>query len=222
MKKILLVEDEREIMNVLKEVLQAQDYSLRLAYDGLEAFHIYQNEKIDLIITDLMMPNLNGSTFIEMIRKDNPLIPIIAITAFSSEDRAIEILKLGADDFLEKPFSIPILIQKVERLLKKDEYFVNDSESESDLVTKHLDSSTRSYLLNGTRYELTSKEFDILKKLIENEGAVVSREDIVKVIWDDEKVHSLRNVDNHIRNIRKKIPGIRIQTHSKMGYRFVL
>ncbi len=224
MKKILIIEDEREIGNTIRDVLIDAGYDVEIARDGLEGFHLYQNNQPDLVLLDLMIPKLNGETFIEMIRNDNKLLPIICMSAYATEEKAVEVLQLGADDYVAKPFSMPILIAKVESLINKVETFKNTDLRKLGnftLVEQYLDPINKRYVYNDERIDLTIKEFLILHKLIENEGNVVTREEIAKVIWDERKVHSIRNVDNHIRNLRRKIPGVNIQTHSKVGYRFV-
>ncbi len=225
MKKILIIEDEREIGNTIRDILVDAGYEVEIARDGLEGFHLYQNNQVDLVILDLMIPKLKGETFIEMIRNDNKIMPIICITAYGTEEKEVEILNLGADDYVAKPFSMPVLIAKVERLINKVEMFKSiDFKDMGDVavVDQYLDSINKRYIYDGARIDLTIKEFLILRKLIENDGNVVTREEIAKAIWDESKVHSIRNVDNHIRNLRKKIPGVNIQTHSKVGYRFVI
>lgn len=223
MKNILIVEDEKSIMNVLREVFIENGYNVETAVDGIDGFYLFQQKKIDLIITDIMMPKLNGGSFIEMIRKQDDLVPIIAITAYSSEEKALEILSVGADDFIAKPFSIPLLLQKSINLIDKNTNLKTIENSDVELeLNRRFDDAKKTYDDGIQRYMLTSKEYEILKILFQKANTVVSREYILNEIWDGINSNNTRNVDNHIRNIRKRIPGIKIQTFSKKGYKFVL
>lgn len=215
MKSILIVEDDNDINNFVSDYFVIKGYSTIQAFSGTEGLLRLKSEKaIHCIILDLMLPGISGEEIIKEVRKVSD-VPIITISAKSEEEAKIEVLRLGADDFLLKPFNLEELQLKVERniqkylltqhtVLKKQEKFKNIL----------LDLDTREALVDGQTVYFTSKEFDILVLLIQNVNKVVSKERIFKEVWHEEYCVDTQTVTVHIKNIRKKIKEVNEMTPS--------
>ncbi|WXR62008.1 response regulator transcription factor [Peptostreptococcaceae bacterium AGR-M142] len=223
--RVLIVDDEEHIVELLKFNLEANGYEVSYAYDGLEGFLKAKEEKPNIILLDLMLPTLDGMEVCKKIReqKDISNIPIIMLTAKNVESDKIMGLELGADDYITKPFSVKEVIARVKAVLRrydfKDEEIIN--------IDEHLkiDLSNYEVFKDDIKIELTLKEFEILKLLASNRGRVLSRNLLLDKIWGYEYFGETRTVDVHIRHLRKKIETDDkshnyIETVRGVGYKF--
>ncbi|CEP94532.1 two-component response regulator [[Clostridium] sordellii] len=214
-KNILVIEDDSNIQELIVEFLSAEGYNVKSANDGIEGIQTFKKEEFDLVILDVMMPNLDGYGVCKMIRQSSN-IPIIFLTALDQESDQIKGFDLMCDDYITKPFSFTLLIKRVEAVLRRT---CNDSESNILTFEKlTLDLDTYQAYLDGNTIELTLKEFNILKTLIENYPQVITRENLLDNVWGYDYYGDTRVVDAHIKNIRKKIELPYIKTVKGIGY----
>lgn len=219
MKKILVVEDDLQIQELIKEFLKAQNYLVDTADDGVLGYEKVKNNEYDLIIMDVMMPNMDGYSLCKMIRAISKT-PIIFLTALSEEQDEIKGFELECDDFITKPFSFNILIKRVNAVLRRSETLSSDNEESNELVfeTLKLDKDSYKVYVDGEECEFTLKEFNILKNLIEFYPRVITREQLMDKVWGYEYYGEMRVIDAHIKNIRKKISKNYIKTVKGVGY----
>ncbi len=217
MNKILVVEDELHILKLLFEVLRTNGYEVVTATDGLSAIKKFDEDRFDLVITDAMMPNIDGYRLIELVKERNTSIPIIMITALNEEYDELKGFDLGVDDFISKPFSINVVLRRVEKILQRSSQ-INSNISSGILNIKV---NTRDVYYDSIAIELTSKEFDILAYLATNKNKTISREKIYTFVWKTDTPGDIRKIDTHVKNIRKKLPGVNIKTIVGLGYNFV-
>ncbi|CEN23426.1 response regulator transcription factor [Paraclostridium sordellii] len=214
-KNILVIEDDSNIQELIVEFLSAEGYNVKSANDGIEGIQTFKKEEFDLVILDVMMPNLDGYGVCKMIRQSSN-IPIIFLTALNQESDQIKGFDLMCDDYITKPFSFTLLMKRVEAVLRRT---CNDSESNILTFEKlTLDLDTYQAYLDGNTIELTLKEFNILKTLIENYPQVITRENLLDNVWGYDYYGDTRVVDAHIKNIRKKIELPYIKTVKGIGY----
>ncbi|WP_270940036.1 response regulator transcription factor [Romboutsia lituseburensis] len=212
---ILVVEDDFNIQELIVEFLSSQGYKVDYASDGLEGIQKFKQKNYDLIILDVMMPNLDGHSVCKMIRK-NSNVPIIFLTALNDETDQVKGFELECDDYITKPFSFNLLIKRVEAVLRRSSKMTS-----CDFVTFEklkLDLNTYTVNINDEVIELTLKEFNILKTLIEKYPQVITRESLLDSIWGYDYYGDTRIVDAHIKNIRKKIVLPYIKTVKGIGY----
>jgi two-component system, OmpR family, response regulator VanR len=214
-KSILVVEDDAYIQELIVEFLKTQDYDVELANDGIEAIEKFKDNNYDLIILDIMLPNLDGYSVCKMIRNTSK-VPIIFLTALGDEKDEVKGFELQADDYITKPFSFNILIKRVEALLRRTEESKNKSISKFEDLT--LDCDAYRVYFNNELLDLTVKEFNILKMLIDYYPKVVTRDVLVDEIWGYDYYRDKRIVDAHIKNIRKKSNIPYIKTVMGVGY----
>ena len=208
-RKILLVEDDREISKLVTSHLEKETYTVMTAYDGEEALAAFKNNEIDLILLDLMLPKLSGMDFLKHIRTTS-LIPVLIISAKESDiDKALG-LGFGADDYISKPFSMLELTARVHAALRRATQYL-PSENLSTSTTLHykdlsLDLNTFSILVKGRIIaQLTSKEFHILKLFMTNQSRVFTKEQIYHSIWEEDYYGNENVINVHIRRLREKI-----------------
>ena len=225
-KKILIVDDEDHIRELLKFNLEKSGYNVYMANDGVEGLRLAREKQVDLILLDLMLPGMDGFEVCKEIRKDNIIsnVPIIMLTAKSEEIDKILGLELGADDYMTKPFSVRELSARIKALLRRSSIQYDNELLRFGNITLNL--QTREVLKNGEKLDFTLKEFEVLKLLIQNKGKILTREILLDKIWGYEYVGETRTVDVHIRHIRKKIEEddknpIYIQTIRGVGYKFI-
>ncbi len=226
MKKILVVEDEKNIRELIEFNLNNAGFSVAKASDGREALDILSSE-IDLVVLDLMLPEIDGMEVCRKIRGNVELrkIPIIMLTAKGEEVERILGLEMGADDYITKPFSPRELIARIKAIFRR----IKESRSESEQIEDEiieigslsLDISRHEVEYEGEKITLTPKEFELLRYLLVNEGRVLSRELLLEKIWGYEYAGDTRTVDVHIRRLRKKINESLIETVRGVGYKFV-
>ncbi|EOP91897.1 hypothetical protein IGM_01957 [Bacillus cereus HuB4-4] len=213
---ILVVEDDQEIQELIKQFLMTQHYNVIVASDGLEGMKQFNKHSFDLILLDVMMPNLNGFEVAKMIRNHSN-VPIMMLTALEEEQEQIKGFDLGIDDYITKPFSFHVLMRRVEAVLRRS---YNQS-VDNHLIFKELFVDVEAYkvYVNQAEIFLTAKEFEILQLLIQNEKKVLTRETIVEKIWGYEYSGDTRMIDTHIKNIRKKLDIPYIKTVKGIGYK---
>ncbi|MCR4421260.1 MAG: response regulator transcription factor [Spirochaetales bacterium] len=223
-KKILLVEDEKGIRNVLKDNLEYEGYSIIEAEDGVKGLEIARNETPDLIILDLMLPQMHGYDFIKQLKKTHPAIPIIIVSAKSEEIDKIKGLDLGADDYITKPFQIRELVSRIKAIFRR---YNKTPETIQSFSFKNfmIDFDKGIFYKNGEKVDISFYEFEILKFLILNKNKPVTRNDIIETVWKAEGAISSRNIDTHIVNLRKLIEDDPanpkyIKTVFRIGYKF--
>ncbi|GMX61962.1 response regulator transcription factor [Paenibacillus elgii] len=217
---ILIVEDEPILREIMKDYFINEGYEVLEAGDGKEALSLFQEREVHLIILDIMLPELDGWSVCMRIRKSSN-VPIIMLTARVDEDDTLLGFELGADDYVAKPYSPPILLARAKRLL--DSRVVREPAGdrlESSGISVHLPS--RTVTVDGTNCNLTHTEFEILTYLMKNKGIVITREQLVIKIWGYDFVGDDRTVNSHIRNLRHKLGDKSkcIGTVVRSGYKF--
>ena len=227
MEKVLIVDDEEHIVELLDFNLKNAGYETFKACDGIEALKLVNEEKPNLMLLDLMLPGIDGFDVCKEIKKNKDMknISIIMLTAKGEELDKILGLELGADDYITKPFSVRELLARVKAVLRRTAAV---SEEESDIYESKslkVDFERHEVVVNGEKVDLTLKEFELLHILIKNKGKILKREMLLDKIWGYEYIGETRTVDVHIRYLRKKIeeddknPKF-IETIRGVGYRF--
>ncbi|EJV42383.1 MULTISPECIES: response regulator transcription factor [Bacillus] len=213
---ILVVEDDQEIQELIKQFLMTQQYKVIVASDGLEGMKQFNKQSFDLILLDVMMPNLNGFEVAKMIRSQSN-IPIILLTALEEEQDQMKGFDLGIDDYITKPFSFHVLMRRVEAVLRRS----NNQSTDNHFVFRelHVNGDAYKVYVNKVEVPLTTKEFEILQLLLQNEKKVLTRENIVEKIWGYEYAGDTRMIDTHMKNIRKKLDIPYIKTVKGIGYK---
>lgn len=216
MKKVLVVEDDIKIRELIEEFLSAENYIVKSAKDGLEGYAIFREEEFDLIITDVMMPRMDGYALTNLVREESD-IPIIMLTALTDEEDQIRAFDEKVDDFISKPFSFVLLIRRVEAVLRRCE---SSKKKENKLEFENiiLNKDTYKAFVDGEDAELTLKEFNILNLLIANYPTVLKREILMDKVWGYDYYGDMRIIDAHMKNLRKKIKYDYIKTVKGVGY----
>ncbi|QJD83844.1 response regulator transcription factor [Cohnella herbarum] len=213
-KRILIVEDDVHISKIIKMNLNLVHYETTEAYDGYEALEAIKHGKYDLILLDIMIPRMDGFALMERIKSYQ--IPVIFLTAKNSVFDKVKGLKLGADDYIVKPFEAIELLARIETVLRR--YGHGDSVIEFKSVKVYIEK--REVTVNGDAVELTPKEFDLLVVLIKNKNIALSREQFLDKVWGGDYFGETRTVDMHIKSVRKKLNlQDYIKTIYKIGYR---
>ena len=203
---ILLVEDEENLHEALKLNLKLEGYEVSSSYDGAQALKMISQEHFDLLILDVMLPELDGITVCETIRLNNTELPILILSAKNSSADRVLGLKKGADDYLTKPFNLEELLLRVDKLIKKSEQLSTKIPLPDIYIfgKNKIDfKAAESFNKNGVKFELTKKELMLLKLLIENKNEVVTREKILQSVWGYNVYPTTRTIDNFILNFRK-------------------
>ncbi|OHW62524.1 transcriptional regulatory protein WalR [Andreesenia angusta] len=205
MQKILIVDDEPILVKGLKYSLEQDGYEVEVAYDGIDALEKEAEKEYDLVILDIMLPEIDGLEVCQRIRERSE-VPIIMLTAKNEDIDKILGLEHGADDYMTKPFNILELKVRIKailrRMTKKDTNIINQEIKVEDFTINTLG---RKVTVSGKEVNLTAKEFDLLLLLASNPGKVFTREELLEVIWGYEYFGDLRTVDVHIRRLREKI-----------------
>ena len=203
--KILVVEDDWDINALLCKILSQNGYDVRGAYSGSEAKMCIEKSQYDLIILDLMLPGICGEELIKEIRK-NYLMPIIVESAKITPEDKIGVLKMGADDFISKPFDINEVLARVEAQLRRYKAFSSSKTNSNNKLTQDITIQAKE--VNGININLTVREFDILELLISNPNKVFTRANLFEAVWKDEFIGDYNTVNVHISNLRAKISKI--------------
>jgi len=226
---ILLVEDEENLHEALKLNLDMEGYDITSAFNGTEALKAIANEYFDLIILDIMLPEIDGIRVLETIRVNNNEVPVLILSARNSDADRIRGLKKGADDYLSKPFNLEELLLRVEKLIHKNKK-IQVKETIGDTYTfgnNTIDfKAQEAQVWTGNRIELSKKETMLLKLLIENKGDVVTREKILQMVWGYQVYPTTRTIDNFILNFRKSFEQdsrnpIHFHSVRGVGYKYV-
>ena len=226
MKKILIIEDELDLIKGLKLNLSDDGYEVDWAVNGMEGFRKAVEESPDLIILDIMLPEMDGLEVCRKLRQKNIGIPVIMLTAKGEEIDKVVGLEIGADDYITKPFSIRELIARIKARLRNAEREVKAVPELYSFDDIEIDFARFKVRCKGKELDLTSLELDILKYFILHRGEVVSRDDMLDKIWGYDKYPTTRTIDNHILKLRKKIeddpshPRYIISIYGG-GYRFI-
>lgn len=218
MKRILVVEDDIKINELIVEFLKSEGYEVDNAFDGISGYSKFKEKNYDLAILDVMMPKLDGYGLCNLIRDESD-IPIILLTALSDVEDELKGFEAMADDYITKPFSFHVLIKRVEAILRRSK---NTNDLKDNLAFKNISINLNTYkvYIDNKEVEFTLKEFNILKMLIEYYPNVVSREMLMDKIWGYDYYGDMRVIDAHIKNIRKKIKYDYISTVKGVGYVF--
>ena len=213
---ILIVDDEFPIANLIKDTLEHAGYHCDCAYDGESAADRIEKEIYDLVLCDVMMPKIDGFELMEYIRQYQ--IPVIFLTAKADVKDRVKGLRLGAEDYMIKPFDVAELVARVEVVLRR----YHKCSEIIKILDLTIDTVSRSVLKAGVSIELTYKEFELLLLLVKNKNVALYRESIYEKVWKDPFCEDSRTVDLHIQRLRKKLGMEKnIQTVFKVGYKFV-
>lgn len=225
--RILIIEDDEAISEAIAFNLKQAGYRPLVARDGLEGLRLLRREGPDLVILDLMLPGMDGWKLLEQAREEGHDLPVIIVSARTSEYDKVQGLAIGADDYLTKPFSMKELLARVEAQLRRHRHLAPGAHRQMPVSADGLtvDPERKEAFANGEPLGLTSKEFSVLHLLIREAPAVISREDIYKSVWGYEMLHGDRSVDVFVRRIRKKLAARMpertfLQTHYGFGYKF--
>lgn len=219
MNTILICDDDKDIVSALDIYLTSEGYATVKAYDGLECLRLAEREPVDLILLDVMMPGLDGFSVLRRLRQEEA-VPVIFLTARGAERDQLTGYGLGADDYVVKPFSLPVLLAKIQALLRRGRGMVRGEAVEAGGI--RLEPDRRRALAGGQALSLAPMEYELLLYLMLNRGRVLSRDQLVEHLWGLEFDGSDRAVDTHIKRLRAALGPYRrcIRTVIKAGYSF--
>ena len=223
--KVLLCEDDTNLGMVLKNYLELNDYDVILERDGRLGLAAFQREKFDICLLDVMMPHMDGFTLAEEVRDVDPDMPLFFLSAKTMKEDIIAGYKLGADDYITKPFDSEVLLLKIKAILKRNEEENNISENiEFDLGNYHFNPKLRELIVGGITQTLSPKENELLKMLAEHKNDLLPREQALKRIWGSDTYFNGRSMDVYIAKLRKYLKGdtnIEIVNIHGNGFRLV-
>ena len=224
--KILLAEDDPNLGALLREYLEAKGYEMHLALNGQEGFTKFLSGKFDLCILDVMMPLKDGLTLAKEIRAVNPTVPIVFLTAKSMKEDTIEGFSVGADDYITKPFSVEILLARVNAILRRTAAAANNTEIPKEFTLGEYHFNTQSFILErkGISQKLTSKEANLLQLLCLHKNNVLDRSFALITIWLDDSYFNSRSMDVYIAKLRKYLkddPSIEIINIHGKGFKLL-
>ena len=221
---ILVVEDNLRVSELLQRGLVEVGFDVQLAYDGASAERLFDSNAFDLIVTDIILPKVDGIEFCKRIKKKNPSLPIIMLTALGTTDDKVEGFDAGADDYLVKPFEMRELIARINALLKRKNYVTEPKKIILKFADLEMNLHTKTVKRKEQEINLTPKEFKLLKFMLENPEKVLSREEISKNVWDMNFDTGTNFIDVYINYLRKKVDKNFDQKliHTKTGMGFVL
>lgn len=217
-KRILIVDDEEDLCEILQYNLSNEGYYTEISHSAEDAL-TRQLDNFDLILLDVMMGSMSGYKFADKIRRElNLNIPVIFLTAKDTENDILTGFSLGADDYISKPFSVNELTARVKAVLKRSNADKAETRSIIQFNGIDLDTARKRLIIDNERVELTKKEYEILKMLLENQGKVFSREDLLMRIWGHDVIVSERTVDVNITRLRTKLGRYGSLLRNKTGY----
>ncbi len=225
--RILLAEDEENIRDIVKLNLELENYEVVETDNGKEAVHLFHEQHFDLIILDVMMPEMNGFEVCEQIRLSNTSVPVIFLTAKDTSQDRIMGLKKGADDYLTKPFTLEELLLRIQNLLKRTNRQAHDESEVFSFGNNKVNFATFEAVGNQGAFNMTKKEVMLLKLLVERKNEVVSRNQILQFVWGYDVFPTTRTIDNFILSFRKYFeqdpanPRFFLSIRG-VGYKFVL
>ena len=217
---VLVVDDESRMRKLIKDFLMQKGYGILEAADGEEALTVFEENqnKINLILLDVMMPKLDGWSVLRQIRQDSK-VPIIMLTARGEEQDELFGFELGVDEYISKPFSPKILVARVEAILKRT---AKDEKQVKDYGGIEINKEGRTVKVDGKQIELSLREYELLTYLVDNENIALSRDKILNNVWNYDYYGDSRTIDSHIKKIRHKLgkKGKYIKTMRGVGYKF--
>lgn len=216
MERILVVEDDFDIAEMLQTWLTEAGYGVEVAGDGLRALDVFAACRFDLVLLDLMLPKLDGFGVCEWIRARSD-VPVVMLTALDGEEEQLRGYDLRIDDYVTKPFSMPVLLRKIAAILRR----CGDREERRVLTYRDLTLDLDAYRAerDGRDLELTNREFECLRELIQNQGRVMTYQMLVQRIWNYDYLGDERVIYSHIKNLRRKLQADYIHTVRGVGYR---
>lgn len=227
MQRILVVEDEPSMRIGLKDNLEFEGYEVEFADDGESGYKKIMTQKFDLILLDVMLPKMNGFDVCRKVRAEGVKIPIILLTAKGEEIDKVLGLELGADDYVTKPFGLRELLARIKAVMRRSTESQPDQIEEAEIGSLIVNFSNYSAFNNGNEIAMSHKEFELLHFLWKNKNKTVSRDDLLKEIWNQEVFTTTRTIDNFIVKLRQKIeedpnkPKIILTVHG-VGYKLIL
>ena len=217
---VLIVDDEQRMRKLIKDFLLTKDYNILEAEDGEKAVKIFEEnkEKINIVLLDVMMPKLDGWSVLRKIRQESN-VPVIMLTARGEEQDELFGFELGVDEYISKPFSPKILLARIEAILKRTE---GEKEKLKDYDGIEINEEGRTVKVDGRQIELSLREYELLKYLLDNENIALSRDKILNNVWNYDYYGDSRTIDSHIKKIRHKLgkKGKYIKTMRGIGYKF--
>jgi DNA-binding response OmpR family regulator len=217
--KVLVVEDERRMVELLRKGLEEEGHTVVCATDGIEGLRLCRNHEYDVIVLDVMMPKLDGYALVEKLRAEKIATPVLMLTAKDDVPNIVRGLDLGADDYMTKPFSFQELLARL-RAIKRRKFVPQATTLK--VADLSLDTATREVSRGGIPITLTRTEFDLLEKLMERAGKVISRPDLIESIWGLDRDVEANTLDVFVRLLRNKVDGDRseklIRTVRGVGY----
>ncbi|PYF72863.1 response regulator transcription factor [Pedobacter nutrimenti] len=224
MMQFLLIEDDQRMAELIKRGLEEHDFTVDLATDGLTGRTLALNHNYSLIITDVIVPHISGLELCKEIRRKNPDVPILMLTALGTTDDKVEGFDAGADDYLVKPFEMRELMVRIRSLLKRNRAIENPAGSVLKTADLEMNLHTKIVTRNGLEIGLTPKEFKLLEYMMQNPGKVLSRMEIAENVWETHFDTGTNFIDVYINYLRKKVDKDFSQKliHTKSGMGFVL
>lgn len=218
MTHILVIEDNPDIQELIREFLMAQNFTVDVVGAGTEGILLFQKNSYDLVLLDVMLPDIDGYSICKIMRGQSD-VPIIMLTGLHNEESEIKGFELGIDDYITKPFHYTVFIKRVEAVLRR----AATKEAETATILQFhelmLNSTAYAAYVHGNQIELTTKEFEIIYTLLQNRGKVLSRSDLLNKVWGYEHYGDVRVIDTHIKNLRKKLGIPYIKTVKGIGYK---
>lgn len=224
-KKILLVEDDPNLGNLLQDSLELKNYQVTLKRNGEEGFNEFKLQKFDMCILDVMMPKKDGFTLAKDIRKINSQVPIIFLTAKTLKEDTIEGLKIGADDYITKPFSMEELVLRMENIFKRTPKVETSEQNQFKIGNYDFDNSSRALTINGNAIKLTTKESELLKMLALYQDRLLEREIALNTVWGTDSYFAGRSMDVYIAKLRKYLkddPRVEILNVHGTGFKLLV
>lgn len=219
--KILIVDDDPDIVEIVKATCESENMDTGIAGTAAEMWQFLRSEQPDAIVLDIMLPDASGFEIIKKLQENYKKIPVIFLTARKSDLDMILGLELGADDYVTKPFNPRALVARIKAVLRRYDTTPAKSSEEFRIGDSLIDMNSYTVSKNGRKEELTRREFELLKILIENPGKVFSREELLDKVWGMDFYGDFRTVDVHISKLREKIGGDYIKTVRGVGYKFI-
>ncbi len=218
--KVLIAEDDRDFGSILTQYVSISGFTVRHARDGNEAWEMFQQDKPDICVLDVMMPEMDGFSLAEKIKEKDPDVPVIFLTAKSLKEDIVRGLKIGADDYITKPFDPEILILRINNILRRAYSSANDEFKVSDTL---LNFNTLELLCGNNKEKLTLKEAQLLKYFMINKNKILAREDILTEIWGEDDYFLGRSMDVFISRLRKYVQNDRkIDIRTVRGTGFIM
>jgi len=223
MRRILIIEDEKDLAELLAFNLEKEGFATRCAFDGVSGLALAKAESPDLVVLDLMLPGMLGTEVCKALRKEKATahVPVLMVTAKSDEIDRVVGFEVGADDYIVKPFSMRELTLRIKAILRRCDTEQAPASAMLTLGRITIDTERHRVLSAGAEIDLTSTEFKLLRFLVERPGRVVSRDQLLQNVWSYHEVGDTRTVDTHITRLRSKLgdPGDQIKTVRGFGYK---